>query len=406
MTIMRICFLTLVYPFDLSERNLYSDLFDEISVRGHEVIVFRPDENKAIGNPIETKRGEVSVISVPTGRITKTGKIIKSINTALLEQRYMRAIKKYLKKPVDLVVYSTPPITFVNLIRKLKEEMSCSSYLLLKDIFPQNSVDLGMMGEKSILYKILRRKERALYQISDRIGCMSPANVKYLLEHNDFIESSKVHENPNSIKPSEKQKTSIRQIPILNEFTIPANALKMIYGGNFGLPQGVNFILEALKALAGRDDVHTILVGDGTEFDKISRFIQNEKINNAHLLKSLPKADYIELLAHMDVGLIFLDRRFTIPNFPSRALDYMDAGLPIILATDPNTDIGTIITQAGAGIWCESNDVMSFLKCVNVMQQDKSFRSTAGEASRQLLMDRYTASHSADIILDTINESC
>jgi hypothetical protein len=140
-------------------------LFDEISVRGHEVIVFRPDENKAIGNPIETKRGEGSVISVPTGRITKTGKIIKSINTALLEQRYMRAIKKYLKKPVDLVVYSTPPITFVNLIRKLKEEMSCSSYLLLKDIFPQNSVDLGMMVKKVFLYKFFDARACSLSNI-------------------------------------------------------------------------------------------------------------------------------------------------------------------------------------------------------------------------------------------------
>lgn len=403
---MRICFLTLVYPLNLSERNLYSDLFDEISDRGHEVIVFRPDENKLSGNPIETKRGEVSVISVPTGRITKTGKIIKSINMALLEQRYMRTIKQYLKNPVDLVVYSTPPITFVNIIKKLKKEMNCSTYLLLKDIFPQNSVDLGMIREKSILYKILRRKERALYEISDRIGCMSPANVKYLLEHNDFIATSRVHENPNSIKPSEGQKTNIRQIPILKNVTIPANALKMIYGGNFGLPQGVNFILEALKALACRDDVYTVLVGVGTEFDKISRFIQNEKINNTYLLKSLPKADYIELLAYMDVGLIFLDHRFTIPNFPSRALDYMDAGLPIISATDPNTDIGAIIVRAGAGLWCESNDIDGFLTCVDTMKKDEIFRISAGEASKQLLLDHYTASPSADIILDKINESC
>lgn len=402
---MRICFLTLVYPLYLSERNLYSDLFDEISARGHEVIVFRPNENKFSGNPIKTKRGEASVISVPTGRITKTGKIVKSINMALLEQRYMWAIKKYLKKPVDLVVYSTPPITFVNLIRKLKKEMSCSSYLLLKDIFPQNSVDLGMMSEKSILYKILRRKECALYQVSDRIGCMSPANVQYLLAHNDFIKSSKVHENPNSIKPSREQKASDGQSSILRNIAIPANALKMIYGGNFGLPQGVDFILETLRALADRDDVYTILVGDGTEFGKISYFIQNEKISNAYLLKFLPKPDYIELLMHMDVGLIFLDHRFTIPNCPSRTLDYMDVGLPMILATDPNTDIGTIITQAGAGLWCESNDVASFLKCVDTMRQDAGFRTAAGKASRQLLMDRYTVSRSADIILDTINES-
>lgn len=400
MIFMRICFLTLAYPLDLSERNLYSDLFDEISARGHEVIVFRPDENKLTGNSIETERGKVSVISVPAGRITKTGKIVKSINMALLEQRYMRAIKKHLKRPIDLVIYSTPPITFVNLIRKLKEAMNCSSYLLLKDIFPQNSVDLGLIHEKSILHRILRHKERTLYQVSDRIGCMSPANVKYLLEHNDFIEPNKVHENPNSIKPSERQEPGTRQIPILNGVAIPANALKMIYGGNFGLPQGVDFILEALKALAGRNDVHTILVGDGTEFDKISRFIQNEKISNAHLLKSLPKPDYIELLMRMDVGLIFLDHRFTIPNFPSRALDYMEAGLPIISATDPNTDIGTIITQAGAGLWCESNDIESFLGCIDTMRQSGAFRLSAGQASRQLLVGHYTAYRSADIILE------
>lgn len=398
---MRICFLTLAYPLDLSERNLYSDLFDEISARGHDVIVFRPDENKLSGDSIETKRANVSVITVPTGRITKTGKIVKSINMALLERRYRRAIKKHLKKPVDLVVYSTPPITFVNLIRKLKEEMNCSSYLLLKDIFPQNSVDLGLIPEKGVLHEMLRHKERALYQISDRIGCMSPANVQYLLAHNDFIESSKVHENPNSIKASEGQKASDGQSSILKNIAIPANALKMVYGGNFGLPQGVDFILEALRALADRDDVYTVLVGDGTEFDKISRFIQNEKIANAHLLKFLPKPDYIELLMHMDVGLIFLDHRFTIPNFPSRVLDYMDVGLPMILATDPNTDIGTIITQAGAGLWCESNDVASFLKCVDTMRQDASFRMSTGKASRQLLMDRYTVSPSADIILGT-----
>jgi len=37
--------------------------------------------------------------------------------------------------------------------------------------------------------------------------------------------------------------------------------------------------------------------------------------------------------------MIFLDYRFQIPNFPSRLLSYMAAGMPVIVATDPNTDM-------------------------------------------------------------------
>ena len=54
--------------------------------------------------------------------------------------------------------------------------------------------------------------------------------------------------------------------------------------------------------------------------------------------------------------MIFLDHRFTIPNFPSRLLAYMQAKLPVLACTDPNTDVGKVIVDGGFGWWCESND--------------------------------------------------
>jgi glycosyltransferase involved in cell wall biosynthesis len=66
------------------------------------------------------------------------------------------------------------------------------------------------------------------------------------------------------------------------------------------------------------------------------------------------------MVAACDVGMIFLDHRFTIPNFPSRLLGYMQAGLPVLACTDPNTDIGKVITEGGFGWWCESNSVEAF----------------------------------------------
>jgi hypothetical protein len=81
-----------------------------------------------------------------------------------------------------------------------KQNPQAISYLLLKDIFPQNAVDIGMFGKNSLFYRMFRKKEVDLYKNSDFIGCMSPANVKFVIEHNNFIEPNRVEVAPNSIE--------------------------------------------------------------------------------------------------------------------------------------------------------------------------------------------------------------
>ena len=100
----------------------------------------------------------------------------------------------------------------------------------------------------------------------------------------------------------------------------------------------------------------------------------------------------------MDVGLIFLDHRFTIPNFPSRVLDYLNASLPVIAAVDFSTDLGKIIYQNGAGLYCESNDVNAFLQCVDKMR-DKEFRISCGRAAKELVLRHFNVALSADNLL-------
>lgn len=73
-----------------------------------------------------------------------------------------------------------------------------------------------------------------------------------------------------------------------------------------------------------------------------------------------------------------MDHRFTIPNFPSRVLSYMQAKIPVLACTDSNTDIGKIIEEAGFGSWCESNDVNGFVECVNKIMQIQSVAEKSG----------------------------
>ena len=108
------------------------------------------------------------------------------------------------------------------------------------------------------------------------------------------------------------------------------------------------------------------------------------------LIQYLPREQYERVVRSCDVGLIFLDYRFTIPNFPSRLLAYMDAGLPILAATDVNTDIGRIIEGARMGVWCESTDSLKFTEKVRGLCENTNLRKLQGIRGMQFLLEQYS----------------
>ena len=89
----------------------------------------------------------------------------------------------------------------------------------------------------------------------------------------------------------------------------------------FGALLGILFLIECLKKCTHLKDVFFLIVGSGTEYPVLAAYIDREKPENVRLMQSLPKEDYDSMVGACDVGLIFLDHRFTIPNFPSRILD-------------------------------------------------------------------------------------
>lgn len=399
---MKILFLSIGNLKNLDEKSLYPDLIREFKNNGHEMYVVCSNERR---NGQKTKlviESGINVLRVKTGNITKVNIIEKGISTLLIESQFKNAIKKYLRGVrFDLIIYSTPPITFAGVISYIKKRDNAKTYLLLKDIFPQNAVDIGMMsktGVKSIIYKMFRKKEEKLYKISDYIGCMSQANVDYVLKHNPYINPDIVHVNPNSIEVREIERDSDKKKEIYNKYNIPQTATTFIYGGNLGKPQGIPFFIECLKANADKPDRFFVICGTGTEYHKLQAFIDEYKPQNVLLINGLPKAEYEEFVKAFDVGLIFLDHRFTIPNFPSRLLSYMQSKMPVLACTDPNTDIGKIVTENGFGWWCESNSVSTFTKKVETAISADI--ETLGTNGFEYYRKNFTSKISYEIIMD------
>ncbi len=402
---MNILFLTIGRMDSIESRGIYTDLLRKFRDSGHNVYVVSQRE-KRTGLPTELSRDNGAyMLRVRIGNITKCGRIEKGISTLAIEGKYLKAIKKYFKDVrFDLVMYSTPPITFVGAVEYIKKRDGAKTYLLLKDIFPQNAVDIGMMKKSGIyglLYRYFRKKERKLYSISDRIGCMSQANVDYVLMHNPEVSSDKVEVCPNSVDVADLRIDKDTRLAMREKYSIPTDKKVFVYGGNLGKPQGIGFIIECLRANKTNPEVHFLVVGDGTEYKKLEDYVNTEAQENLTLMKRLPKEDYDRLAASCDVGMIFLDHRFTIPNFPSRLLAYMQAGVPVLACTDPNTDVGEVITDGGFGWWCESNSVEAFTKTVD--EAVISDLNSIGLRGYDYLLENYTVAESYDIIVKHFN---
>lgn len=401
---MNILFLTLSQIIsDISSRGIYPDLLRKFAKEGHKVFIVCPFERRKKKATCLTANGGVNILGIKTFNLTKSNILEKGIGTILIEYQYQQAIKKYLPDVhFDLVLYSTPPITFNRLIKWIKQKSGAKTYLLLKDIFPQNAVDLGMFSKISPIYWFFRRKEKALYTVSEHIGCMSPANVKYFLNHNLGISRERVEVCPNSIELQTKLEYVYKEA-ILLKYGLPSNIPLYIYGGNLGKPQGIDFLIEVLKSNSNRSDVFFLIAGNGTAYDKLETWYKNENPSNVLLLSQMTKDDFEQLVSVSDVGLIFLDKRFTIPNYPSRLLSYLENKIPILMATDIHTDIGPIAEENGYGFWVKSGDLDTFNNRLNYLLTNKELVTKMGEKGYQYLCEHYTVDKSYEIIMAHFN---
>lgn len=399
---MNVIFLTLVRISDIEDRGIYQDLMRKFRDEGHNVYIVTAAERRLGQETSLVDSHGVKILNVKTLNVQKTNIVEKGIGTLLIESQFKAAIKKYLGDvKFDLITYSTPPITFTNVVKYLKRKNpDAISYLQLKDIFPQNAVDMKMFGKKSIFNWYFRNKEKALYRVSDFIGCMSPANVKFVLGHNPEIDAERVEVAPNSLDLIDDLDVNLNLDEGKNiriKYGLPLDKPIYIYGGNLGKPQGIDYLIKCLDANKNRKDCYFVVVGSGTEYDKLEAWYNDNLNFNIKLMKGLPKADYDLLVRSCDVGLIFLDHRFTIPNYPSRLLSYLENKMPVLCATDVNTDIGKIAEENGYGYWCESVKPEDFTALVDKML--KSDRKAMGEKGYQFMKENYLVENTYNAIM-------
>lgn len=397
---MRVLFITSDYLKPECGTNIYTDLAAVLNQRNHIIKVVVPEQKKKIDKTTLFIENDIPVLRVKTGNLYEVNLIEKTMTFLRISKDLIRGINEYFGNEIfDLILFQSPPLTMCNAVKWAMKKYNAKSYLMMKDIFPQNGLDIGLYTKKNPIYWYFKNEEKKLYTIASKIGCMSQGNIEYLLINNNFLKKEKMEIFPNSVIIDDENKLSKKEYKKLRrKYSLKDDDVVSVYTGNFGKPQGLDFLINILEKYKNNDKVKFILIGRGTEKNKIFNYVRNNNFTNVFTFNFIPRVELEKVLRICDIGMIFLDKRFTIPNFPSKTLSYMECSLPIVAGIDKITDFGKMIEESNCGFWCENGDIEEFSKNFDKLIGDKNLRVKMGKNGRKYYEENYDVYKSVEIL--------
>ncbi|XDD52795.1 glycosyltransferase family 4 protein [Leptospira sp. WS4.C2] len=371
--------------------KMMHELALEFIKRGNQVYVVTPGINLESSYYSFDLDG-VKIYQFASGEIKNVSKFKRAINETLLSFRAWNSLKHILKQlNCELIVYYSPSIFWGLFIRKLRDIWKARTYLILRDFFPQWAIDNGLLRSNSIITKFFQFFEKINYSSADKIGLMSPGNLKWFGKKYKDQSKLEVLYNWVSDRP-----IKIESYPYRTRYNLH-NKLVFFYGGNIGHAQDMSQILRLAKNLRKNQDVYFVLVGTGDEVALVRETIQKDSLTNLLLLDPVPQNEFIHMLAEFDIGLFCLNRDHTTHNFPGKILSYLVQSKPILGSVNPGNDLKEVIGNSKAGIVVEAGDDSTFLEAATKLL-DKNIRELYAKNCNVLLKQIFSVESACDRI--------
>jgi glycosyltransferase involved in cell wall biosynthesis len=259
--------------------------------------------------------------------------------------RTLKRSTQFTTLPIDGVIWYSPSIFWGPLIKRLKNHFACKSYLILRDIFPDWALHLGVI-KKGLPYLFLKAVEHFQYQQADTIGIQSPNNVVYFKRQQPVI-SAKLEVLWNWARPLNAITKTTCSINVSQ--TAIGGRVIFVYAGNIGVAQGIYGLLHLIENLKDNSEIGFMVVGRGSEVAHMREVIAQKNLNNVVVLDEISPFEIPSLFEQCDVGLLFLDQRHQTHNIPGKFVAYLQSGLPVLAAVNPGNDLITLIPDYKIG---------------------------------------------------------
>lgn len=288
------------------------------------------------------------------------------------------------------VIVEYPPL-FVGIsgyiISRLKR---CNLILHVSDLWVEAGVAFGIFRNKILIF-VLLWLERFLCRKADEIITVTEGCKKSLIQNN--ILSQKITVIPNGVN-TEIYRFLGDKNGLRKRFNVEDRFI-ITYAGTHGYIHGVETIIQASKLLKNQRKFLFLLIGEGSEKNRIIQMAKELKLNNVKFLGQMEPKKLNKFLSISDIGIV------TLRNIPVsekalsvKMLTYMACKLPTIFSG--NGISGEIVEDSNSGICTEPENPDKLVEAIMELYNNQEIRLRYGKNGRKYVESHYSRAKLAE----------
>ena len=349
----------------------------ELVRNGHAVTIVTSTRQIAGSIHVEECDG-VRICRIRAGKGDHIGRVTRAfaeIGLPFLVWHYAKA--EIARAAPDIVVSYSPTIFWGWLVGRIKRAHRCQSYLVLRDIFPQWVVDIGLISKYNPAFWFFSLVEKYQYWVADRIGVQSQSNLVYFKQFPSFEGKTEIlwnwasGESPVAASPSYRERLGL------------IGKTVFFYGGNMGVAQRMDRLIRLAVKFVSTREIHFVLVGEGSERERLARDVVASGLDNINILPAVTQDEFQRMLQEFDIGVVLLDPQLTTHNVPGKLISYAAAGKPILADVNEGNDVFELLHAHRAGLASSNDESILFLNA-RMLAVDKNLRDELGANAKTL----------------------
>lgn len=369
-------------------------LSKEWVVQGHQVTVISGSNSHYSGMDLELK--DLFMLEHTNGMTFMWLKTPKQPSSAVKRLWHMLNYRKMIQKlrgkildlagQPDVIICSIQPPFHLKICHKFAKQYNARFIVEVRDLWPLSMNEIMGVPKWHPVSLWVGHYQRYAYRHADRLVSLLSNAKDYMCSQG--LQAQKFSCIPNGYTPVQDNSIDTEHSLVLSKLKALKAAGKFVIGytGAHGVPNHLYVICEAITQI-GDDNIHLILVGDGTIKADLQDKYRNE---NIHFVDPQPKMMIPLLLEYFDMAYIGAMNRpiYQYGVSFNKIYETLYYGKPVIASKYPNN---TPIHVSGAGLFFENdsvNDLASIIQLASEMDADAL--KEKGLLGRALVMREYT----------------
>ena len=400
---MRILMLCTKYPLGPNDRFMTNELAGALVAAGHHVQVVATDWDMPFGAPTASVRSDdgVDALVISPRGVAGLGRFVERVSKWTLSSLFaLREMRKALsQQSFDLLVCFTPCVTVAAQLFWATSRWQMRSILYVHDFFPFHHRSIGLVP-KGPVFSVARWLEERLIRKFKAIGCIWPDNIVYLRKHYRIRPEQHVVWTPlwgEIAPPPPRPKDAIRR-----EHGLPLDRRILVFGGQITEGRGIEEILTMAKmAQSARPELAILLIGEGRLVELVEAYIASGA-DNVIYRRRIPRAEYLSLIAACEIGLVCTVAGVDSSSFPSKTIDYLRAGLPIVAAVERDSDYREFLRHWNIGVSIPAGDATALFEAVTRVIDEGEITAKIASNARLCLEEIFDVKSAVKRLLDAI----